>query len=63
MDWIATMQTVRDSQLIMSPLKCEIQFDYDIHAFLNAGTNKSMEIERGRQITRKCFWDANCGKI
>lgn len=50
-------------QLIMSPLKCEIQFDYDIHAFLNAGTNKSMEIERGRQITRKCFWDANCGKI
>lgn len=47
----------------MSPLKCEIQFDYDIHAFLNAGTNKSMEIERGRQITRKCFWDANCGKI
>lgn len=61
MDWIATMQTVRDTA--MSPLKCEIQFDYDIHAFLNACTNKSMEIERGRQITRKCFWDANCGKI
>lgn len=42
-------------QLIMSPLKCEIQFDYDIHAFLNAGTNRSMELKEEDKLQGNVF--------